>query len=317
MNLRQLSYFLKIAELRSFTHAANALYVSQPALSKQMRQLEEELGTALFIRSDRGIKLTEAGELLRARSPAVLDEIARLRNDLQNSYNQDPSGSLAVGIGISVRDLVTVPVVSRYLQRYPNVALHVREGITGPLVDDIKLGTLDCALLFEVDPLEQVIAEPYVRETLLLAGPAGCGLALDKPVELAEALRLPLATTGGNSPLRTRIEQSAAALGIALHIVFEANAVALMLGCLASGTHYTILPYSALHAALAEGAVRAAPIAGFTIDWSFVYARNFGLPLAGRALRRFLFERAEELHAGGLWKFCEPLYARDTGESDA
>ncbi|WP_422097104.1 LysR family transcriptional regulator [Variovorax sp.] len=308
MNLRQITYFLKIAQLRSFTHAANALYVSQPALSKQMRLLEEELGTALFIRSDRGVKLTEAGELLHARAPHVLEEIASLRNDLQACATQEPSGPLMVGMGISARDIVTVPVVSRYLQRYPRVSLHVREGITGPLVEDVKLGSLDCALLFEVDADEPLIAEPYVREPLLYVGPRTSDLSMERPVSIAQALAQPLATTGGNSPLRRRIDRAAADIDTSTPVAFEVNDVAIMLGCISLNGLHAVVPYSSVHSALAEGRVRAAPIDGLWIDWSFVYARNFGLSLAARAFRSLVFEAAAHLVAIGEWKFCSLLY---------
>jgi LysR family nitrogen assimilation transcriptional regulator len=306
MNLRQITYFLKIAELCSFTSAANALYVSQPALSKQMRQLEEELGTALFIRSDRGLKLTEAGVMLRTRAPRVLEEIAQLRNDLQASSTQIPSGSLATGMGLSVRDLITIPAVIQFVQSCPMVALHVREGITGPLVEDLKLGALDCALLFEVSPDEPLIAEPFVRESLLYIGPPG-GLSLDSPVNVEQALSRPLVATGGNSPLRRRIDDAAASIGITTPLAFEVNAVEVMMGCIGPGSMHTILPYSAVHAALTAGRVSAAPIQGMHIDWSFVYARNFGLSLAARAFRDLTFQVAEQAVTSGRWQLSRLL----------
>lgn len=302
MNLRQITYFLKIAELRSFTSAANALHVSQPALSKQMRQLEEELGTALFIRSDRGIKLTEAGAMLLTRAPRVLEEIAQLRNDLQASSTQTPSGPLAVGMGLAARDLVTIPAVTRFLQRCPLVAMHVREGITGPLVDDLKLGALDCALLFEVSPEEPLIAEPFVRESLLYVGPPASQLSLDAPVAVSQAMSRPLVVTSGNSPLRRRIDEAAASVGATTPLSFEVNAVEIMLGCISPGSLHTILPYSAVHGALAAGRVSAAPIDGLHIDWSFVYARNFGLSLAARSFRNLVFELADQAVADGQWR---------------
>lgn len=307
MNLRQLSYFLKMADLQGFTQAANALYISQPALSKQIRQLEEELGTPLFIRSDRGVKLTEAGELLRRRAPAVLEEIACLRNDLQNSYASDPCGPLAVGMGLSVRNLVTLPVVSSYLQCHPAVSLRVIEGTTGPLVDDVKLGALDCALAFTVDSLEPVSTEPYVREVLMVAGAPGCGLSPDVAIALDDAFQRPLALTAGNSPLRKMLEQHAASRAVAIHLALETNAAAVMIDCVRAGTLYAILPYSALHAALNEGQISAAPIQGLSIDWSFVYSRSFGLSLAASAFRSLLFERAQALVASGQWRFAKTL----------
>lgn len=304
MNLRQLGYFLKIAELRNFTHAANALFVSQPALSRQMRQLEEELGTALFIRSERGVKLTEAGDLLRQRSPAILSDIAQLRNELQSVYSQAPSGSLAIGMGMSVRGILTVPLITQYRKQYPDVSLHVREGITSPLIEDVKLGVLDCALVFELVPYEHVIEEPFVRESLLLVGPPDAGLRLDRPITARQALSQPLAVTSGDSPLRRKTDAIAADLGTELPVAFETNAVGVMIDCIAQGAYHAILPYSAASVAIDSQAVSAAPIDGQLIDWTFIYARSFGLSLPAKVLRDMLFTRTREMIDTGVWQMA-------------
>jgi LysR family nitrogen assimilation transcriptional regulator len=307
MNLRQIAYFLKIAELRSFTHAASALYVSQPALSKQMRQLEEELGTALFIRSDRGIKLTDAGELLKRRAPAILSDVTHLRNELQSVFGQEPSGSLAVGTGMSLQGLLTVPVMIEFQRRHKNVALHVREGITGPLVEDVKLGLLDCAVVFELSPDDQLVAEPYVRESLLLVGPPSAGLVMDKPISAREALNRPLATTGEDSPLRQKTAETARTLALDLQVAFETNAVSLMIGCISTASYFAVLPYSAASAALKAKIVSATPIADMSLDWSFVYGRNFGLSLPASKFRSLLFDTAAALTVQGQWQFSTAL----------
>jgi LysR family transcriptional regulator, nitrogen assimilation regulatory protein len=307
MNLRQIAYFLKIAELRSFTNAATALYVSQPALSKQMRQLEEELRTALFIRSDRGIKLTDAGELLKRRAPPILSDVTHLRNELQSVFGQEPSGSLVVGTGMSLQDLLTVPVIIEFQRRHKNVALHIREGITGPLVEDVKLGLLDCAVVFELLPDEQLVAEPCVRESLLLVGPPNAGLAMDKPISAREALVRPLATTGEDSPLRQKTAETARALALDLQIAFETNAVSLMIGCVSTAPYFAVLPYSAANAALKAKIVSATPIIDMSLDWSFVYGRNFGLSLPASKFKSLLFDTAADLIKQSQWQFAMML----------
>lgn len=308
MNLRQLAYFLKIADLRSFTNAAAALFVSQPALSRQMQQLEEELGTALFIRSDRGLKLTEAGELLMLRAPSILSDISQLRNELQSIHEQEPSGSLAVGMGMALRELLTAPLISRFQARYPKVQLQVREGVTGPLVEDIKLGLYDCALVFELDSQEQLIAEPFVRESLLLVGPASAGLRLDQGLSIEQALTHRLATTGSDSPLRRKTEDAASAAGLKLQVALETNAVSIMLECVATASYFAVVPYSAISSKIESGKISAAPINGLSLDWTFVYPRSFGLSLPGRAFRTELFDYGSDLVASNSWRFSEILF---------
>jgi len=308
MNLRQLAYFLKIADLRSFTNAAAALFVSQPALSRQIQQLEEELGTALFIRSDRGLKLTDAGELLMLRAPAILSDIAQLRNELQSIHAQEPSGALSVGMGMALRELLNVPLITRFQSRYPKVQLQLREGITGPLVEDVRLGLHDCALVFELESQEQLIAEPFVRESLLLVGSAAAGLRLDQELSVAEALMHPLATTGSDSPLRRKTETAAVAAGLRLQVALETNAIAVMLECVATAPYFAVAPYSAISTKIASGKVSAAPIKDLSLDWTFVYSRNFGLSLPGRTFRTELFDFGAELIANKDWRFSTILY---------
>lgn len=310
MNLKQISYFIKIAELRSFTLAANALYVSQPALSRQMSQLEDEIGTALFIRSDKGLKLTDAGVLLRQRAPTILSDVAQLRNDLQTAYSQAPAGVLSVGIGMSLRDILTVPVISGFQQEYPNVALDILESVTGPLIEDIKSGNIDCALVFELDPSAQVIAEPFVKERLFLVGPPDADFRNRTTMKAEEIFENALISTKADNPIRKKIEAIAQDFSKEPKIAFETNAVSTMVSCVVLGGYYSVLPYSSICKAVQESKVVAVPVEDLTLDWTFVYSKSFGLSLAAKVFRDFLFAQAESTIASGSWPFTEALFTR-------
>jgi LysR family transcriptional regulator, nitrogen assimilation regulatory protein len=109
VNLRQLSYFLQIAELQSFTRAASVLHVAQPSLSRQMQMLEHELGVLLFVRSDKGVKLTDAGVALQERASAVLQQVRQIRDEV-GLQSKAPKGELSFGLPPSLCDLITVPL---------------------------------------------------------------------------------------------------------------------------------------------------------------------------------------------------------------
>ncbi|MGL3104856.1 LysR family transcriptional regulator [Bradyrhizobium sp. BR 1432] len=96
MNLRQIRYFLKIAELRSFTRASEVLNIAQPALSRQIRMLEEDLGEALFSRSGKGLALTETGRALREKATALVNQFDKLRDEVVDQ--SVPRGHLTVGL---------------------------------------------------------------------------------------------------------------------------------------------------------------------------------------------------------------------------
>ncbi len=308
MNLRQISYFIKIAEVRSFTNAANALYVSQPALSRQISQLEDEIGTALFIRSDKGLKLTEAGEMLRQRAPAILGEIAQLRNDLQTAYSQMPVGRLSVGIGMSLRDIITVPVVSGFQKAHPKVALEMLESVTGPLVEDVKSGNIDCALVFELDPSAQVVAAPFVNERLFLVGPPDADFSDRKVIMPDEIFAFPLISTKSDNPIRKKIETMARLCNRETMIAFETNAVSTMVSCVIAGGYYSVLPYSSISHAVREHRITAVPVDDLTLGWTFVYSKSFGLSLAARAFKDYLFEYAAQMIGRDQWPFTEKLF---------
>src|SRR3954452_24859487 len=184
MNIRQLRFFLQIAELGSMTRAASLLHIAQPALSRHMQQLEEELGVTLFQRSDRGVALTDAGVLLRSRAVGLLQHFERVRQEVRDEFNE-PSGELTLAMPPSMLDLVTLPTIARYRDLYPNVSLRVVEGISGilnawSLVDP---GKVDLAIVKNAEPLATLETSFFLREPLCLIGPKSAGL--DPSVEVS------------------------------------------------------------------------------------------------------------------------------------
>ena len=118
MDLKQLRYFVHIAELGSFTRAASFLSVAQPALSRQIRALEVELRQTLFERNGRGIKLTEPGKRLLARSRGILQQVDNAREDMESARGA-ASGHLAIGLAPSVSRALTAPLVAAFRERFP------------------------------------------------------------------------------------------------------------------------------------------------------------------------------------------------------
>ncbi len=129
MELKQLEYFRHVAELGSFTRAAAFLSVVQPALSRQVRQLESELGHTLFERNGRGVVLTDAGSRLLEHTRGILTQLGRARQELEDQRNGD-SGHFALGLPPSLGRSVTVPLVKAFGQRLPNARLATVEGLS-------------------------------------------------------------------------------------------------------------------------------------------------------------------------------------------
>ena len=151
MNINQIKYFLVAAQCLSFTKAANQLYITQPALSRQIQMMEEELGVILFLRTSRKMQLTPAGVILKERFKNIYDDYNAAVAKARSAY-QGLSGELNVGIleGTYVGDLF--PNVLKYFSKqYPNVDIKISNYSFGSLIDGINSGTLDLIVTLKFD----------------------------------------------------------------------------------------------------------------------------------------------------------------------
>ena len=146
MTAKQLLYFVTIAETGSFTLAAEKLNLSQPPLSKQIMLLEKELDTQLLIRSSRRIKLTESGVVLYSRAKDILRMMDSAAADL-NSLSGKMGGTVRLGAVHSIGDMMLNGRVSEFLKQYPGITLDLYESNTNALVEQIKNGSLDAAIV--------------------------------------------------------------------------------------------------------------------------------------------------------------------------
>lgn len=145
MELRVLRYFLAVAQYQNMTKAAHELLVSQPTLSKQLADLEAELGAQLFIRGHRQITLTQEGEYLQARAKEIVQLADQTAANIQ--ADQIITGRLSIGAGESVGMKRIMKVVSEIIQDYPDVKIHLVSGNADEMETALKHGTIDFAVL--------------------------------------------------------------------------------------------------------------------------------------------------------------------------
>lgn len=142
MEIRLLRYFLAVAREGNITRAAETLHISQPALSKQIIELEEELGQPLFIRGSRRVTLTEYGRLLEQRAREILDIVQRTRDEFAGP-REALTGDLRIGAGEGRSVEPVARVMARLHRVYPEVMLHLFTGITGDVISKLDQGLLD------------------------------------------------------------------------------------------------------------------------------------------------------------------------------
>lgn len=300
MNLRQLAFFQQIAEFQSITRAANVLHIAQPALSRQMHMLEQDLGVLLFVRSDKGVRLTPAGEALYERAGSLLQQMRHIREEI-GLYASEPKGSLRFGLPPSLFDLLTVPLVTEYSRRYPEVRLLINEGLSAAMHELVLTDKLDAAIVSDAEPLGLLVSRPLLTEQLYLVGPRQSGLDtvnLVPPRTLAER---PMILTTAPNAMRLIVDRALEAEGRRIEPVLEANSSRILCELVSQGAGYTVLPYSAVFEAHRAGRLDVAPIAELSVTWTLVTARDRNLSLAGQRLRECIQDKVDAKIATGWW----------------
>lgn len=148
MELRVLKYFLTVAREESITKAAEILYITQPTLSRQIAELEEEVGTALFIRSNRKVTLTDAGILFRRRVEEMLELEEKIKSEF-NGHEENLSGTIGIGMAESLSANVVAKIIKLFHKKYPHVQFALFTAMADQVQDRIDRGTLDIGFLLE------------------------------------------------------------------------------------------------------------------------------------------------------------------------
>ena len=269
MNLKQLEYFVAVAELGSFSKAAVILHIAQPALSRQVRLLETDLHVTLLMRNGRGVVLTEAGKRLFDHSVGILQLVSRTREDIEASRDE-PAGRIVVGLPPSMGRLLTVPLVEGFRRALPKARLAIVEGLSAHLAEWISTGRVDIGLLHNPEPQPALEVTPVLEEPLGLvslaekrAGKPGKGARKVSPrntATLKELTRLPLILPERSHAMRKLLETQAALSGHKLNVALEISSVQSILDLVRAGHGHALLTPSALAASGDAAAFRLRPL---------------------------------------------------------
>ena len=243
MDLKQLEYFVRVAELGSFTRAAQVLGVAQPALSRQVRLLEVELRQNLLVRNGRGATPTQAGQLLLEHGRGILHQVERAREEL-GRVRSGLSGRVALGLPPSVARVLTVPLTRAFRQQLPEAQLSISEGLSTAMQENLLNGRLDVALLYNPSPMIGIEHRALVQEELLLVQPRPPGLQEDPPpppISLQELAKLPLVIPSRSNAIRMHVEAEMAAAGCRPQVALEIDGVSAILDLVADGAGCAIL----------------------------------------------------------------------------
>ena len=256
MELRQVEYFLAVARHTHFTAAADEVGVAQPALSQQIKRLEEELGVRLFNRTSRHVRLTEAGEAFRDRAQRILAEAESAKDEMRQ-FAELTRGRVLVGALQSLAALWLPKLLSGFHELHPGIEIVLREEDTPELAHLLTTGDLDVAFLHEVPGLYPgngapagIVLEPLFVEELVVIVPPDHSLARRQRVALSELRDLRFVLLGRRSGLWHTIMEETAAEGFAPDVAFESGDMATVPALVAAGLGVSILPSLAAEAAV-------------------------------------------------------------------
>jgi LysR family nitrogen assimilation transcriptional regulator len=303
MELRQLRYFVAIVDHGSLSRAALVLHVAQPALTQQLRQLEDELGAQLLHRSAQGVLSTDAGKVFYEHAQAILKQVGDARSAVTQSTTR-PSGSVTLGLPHSISGALALPLLVAARARYPEITLQLTEELSGNLAEQLKSGRINLAVLFDDGQLSAFAGTALVEEALMFI--ARTGSAFGPPgeqVSLAAALATTLILPAHQQGVRPLIENVARGAGLALSSVIEINSIAILKSALLADMGATILPLAPLLAEIRAGSLQARPIhsPAMARNVTLCASRNIPLTNAAAAVSRLVQEVTRELCASGAW----------------
>jgi LysR family nitrogen assimilation transcriptional regulator len=299
MNLRALRYFVYVAEARSFSKAAVQLGIAQPALSRQIRKLEDELGLELIVRAGRQLELTEAGLLLLQRAHSLIRQVAQTADDVR-AHGSRIRGALTIGVSPTVSEVVGPGIVRECAARYPEVRLNFVEGFSAFIFKRLVDQELTLCLMHNPPRHQGIEIDPLFAEPMYLVGP-GSVSAGRPPVKDGMPLdRLPLILPNRTHSLRMLLERAVAEQGSRFDVAVQVDGYTTTKAFVAAGLGYTVLPLSSVRQEVERKQLSAVRLRKPKLSWtlSLAYRKDQRTAHAVMALRDIIASQVKAMAAG-------------------
>jgi LysR family nitrogen assimilation transcriptional regulator len=302
VDIRQLRYFIAIAESGSFSRAAEQVHVAQPALSQHVQAMEASFGVTLLQRHPRGITLTEAGQRLLERARTIDGQFAELSDYIRGEAM--PSGEVRFGMPGTISEQLGVPLIEAGHRFYPNVRIRISEAMSGFVLDWLRDGTIDLAMLYDVkDGNGLKLNHALTEEICLFAVPGTVSSPTGILVNLADALTLPLVLPDPSHGLRDLIDAEAHKIGKRVEAAIEIDAYRQIKQLVARGTGFGMLPATAIRQETHNGTFNSWQITQPALMRRIYLGHLAGRPVstAGKAIGQLSWRLLKELVQSGGW----------------
>jgi LysR family nitrogen assimilation transcriptional regulator len=248
MDLKQLEYFVRVAEMGSFTRASISLDIAQPALSRQIRLLEVELRQNLLTRNGRGAVPTEAGKLLLEHGRGILHQVSLTIEEL-GAARGALAGKVSIGLPPSLSKLITVPLAKAFKEHLPQAQLTLTEGFSLLMHEGLRVGNLDMAVLYNPEQSSDLEMATLHEDELSLISPAdkpvgksAKSAAKGQTVQLSDVAELPLILPSRPNAFRILIEGELMSVGKRPNVILEVDGLNAILNLVKEGMGHAVLP---------------------------------------------------------------------------
>ncbi|MBO6758908.1 MAG: LysR family transcriptional regulator [Roseibium sp.] len=306
MEIRQLEYFVAIAESGSLASAADVIGIAQPSLSVQLKNLESRVGAELFVRSPRGVTLTDAGSVLLDRAQNILNMVAQAKHDVRQA-GATPSGKVVFGFPSSVSMVLSVPLAETIRLEFPDIRLRAVDAMSGFIKEWLEEQTIDLAILYETSGLRNAEITNLLKEDMHFYAPPDLwplSTPPGTPVKLQELAEIELVLPSKSHGLRMLIDRATKSSFVNLNVVVEMDSLSQIKSLVARGSAFTILAPAAASDFEARGELVSSEIIEPKISRPVYLVRNPEKPRTRASLEveKSTIEVVGDLVTRGHWR---------------
>jgi LysR family nitrogen assimilation transcriptional regulator len=301
METRALRYFQTVAECGSYSRGARLLRISQPAVSRQIRRLEHELGRPLFKRHGHGISLTPAGRILLERSQVALRQLEQTKAEIRDA-DAGPSGVISFAVPPAAGHFLVPALIARFGAAFPFVFLKIRGGFSGAIHEWLARGQVDVACLHDLAPVSGFEIVPLVEEPVYLVGRRGLAPFRRDHARIEDLADLPLILPSRPNASRRQLDGWVASRRLTLNVRLEVDDHSVIRALIKQGAGFSLLTQGAIEAELRRGEVDAFPFRP-GVRWPLALAASIHAPRSDilGAFIGAVRATARELTKSGAW----------------
>ena len=303
MKLNDLRIYLKIVESGSLSRAATSLDLTQPGISRTLREIESRMNAKLLKRTGRGVELTPAGSEFLDFAQTTMEGYAKTRKKVVKLSRSIPE-DLNMAIPLNTSSLLILPLIRAFNDQLPNVSVHIYEETSVRIAQQVQSGERHLGLMYQPPATPNLKPEKVVSESLFLVGRKKFIGRSTRPVKLEKVGALPLILPGKSSVYRKHIDTAFAQIGIEPNVVREIESVDALLAFAMEDEGVVILPYSNFHREINRGEVQAREITEPAIDRDMVliFNREIDRPLS-RGIRKLVTATVHDVAELARWRY--------------